>query len=55
MPQRIRKERHLSNCQIAAEINPTECPVITTEISSSNGPSQNRKEEAKKIIYLKRI
>jgi hypothetical protein len=55
MSKRIRKERYLSDCQVTAETIPTECPIITTEISSTNVPSQKRKEKAKRIIYLKRI
>jgi hypothetical protein len=55
MFQKTRKERYLPDCQVAAEINPAECPVITTKISSAYMPSQKRKEEAKQIIYLKRV
>jgi hypothetical protein len=55
MSQKNRNEKYLSNCQVAAEINSAECPVITTGISSTPQPSQKRKEEAKEIIYLKRV
>jgi len=42
--------RHLSNCQLA-----TENAVITTDGSTSNMPSQKRKEDAKQILYLNRV
>jgi hypothetical protein len=45
-----KQARHISNCQITAE-----SAVITTDGSTSNVPSQNRKEDAKKILYLNRI
>ena len=44
------KARHLSNCQMA-----TESAVIATDGSTSNVPTQKRKEDAKQILYLNRI
>lgn len=55
MSQRNEKVRRLSNCQIAPESIPEECAVIVAESSSSNVPSQKRKEEAMQLIYLNRI
>jgi hypothetical protein len=42
--------RHLANCQIT-----TKATVTLAEDKKSAMPSQNRKEEAKKILYLNRI
>jgi len=44
------KARHLSNCQMAAE-----SAVISTDGSTSNVPMRKRKEDAKQVLYLKRV
>jgi hypothetical protein len=41
---------HLSNCQLTAEN-----AVITTTGKVSKVPSQKRKEDAKKVLYINRI
>jgi hypothetical protein len=44
------KARYLSNYQITAEN-----AVITTDGSTSNVPTQKRKDDAKQTLYINRI
>jgi hypothetical protein len=32
-----------------------ECPIVVADSGSSNVPSQKRKEDAEKILYLNRV
>jgi hypothetical protein len=32
-----------------------ECPIVVTDSSSLNVPSQKRKEDAKPTLYIKRV
>jgi hypothetical protein len=42
--------RHPSNCQITVEK-----AALVADGSSANVPSQKRKEDAKRVLYLKRV